>query len=361
MIAPQLNQTIDETRASYSSRVRMLWSVLVVLIAAFGVLHESQAQSIRAYVSVDSVRVGDRFMFTLVAEHAENQQPLFPSPQDGEEIFGDLTVLEQQGRGTEQRARNNVPILVDSLVYEVTTFALDTAFVPSIPVFFAADGDTTFFASRPIELPVISMVTPDAATIRDLKPIFEFPRNIWPWIIGLLIAAALIAGLVYYLSNKGALQEEVVIRAPTPQLPPYEEALKKLRGLEKNANLNDAYKIKPYYVELTGILRYYLGRRLDINAMESTSKELMDDVNRLAHTTNLPNEAAYLLRRILHVSDLVKFADMHPRPEVGHQALVETRKVLDVVEKSFKPVVVPTESPAVETVYEEKVEQVQDE
>lgn len=353
-MAPQLKKPVDSCFASQGTRMQMVGTSVVLLLASLLFVPVMYAQSINAYVSADSVRVGDRFTLTLVAAHSLEQEPLFPGPQDGEEVFGDLTVLELTGRGTAERIDNNVSVQVDSLVYAVTTFALDTAYVPSIPVFFAANGDTTFFASRPIELPVISMVTPDAANIRDIAPILEFPRNIWPWIIGLLLAAALIGGLVFYLSRRAPMQEEVVIRAPVPQLPPYEEALKKLRGLEKNANLNDAYKIKPYYVELTEILRYYLSRRLNINAMESTSKELMDDVNRLAHKTNLPNEAAYLLRRILHVSDLVKFADMHPRPEVGNQALVETRKVLDVVETSFKPQSDP--APAVETVYEENVE-----
>ena len=352
MIAPLLKYQFDKYQVLYNTRV---WIVLVLCAATFSVVHVGQAQSIRAYVSADSVRVGDRFTLTLVAEHELAQEPLFPGPEDGEAVFGDLTVLELQSRGTAEPVSNTVPVRVDSLIYNVTTFALDTAYVPSIPVYFANNGDTTFYASRPIELPVISMVTPDAANIRDLAPILEFPRNIWPWIIGLLLAAALIAGLIYYLSSRRPLQEEVVIRAPVPQLPPYEEALKKLRGLEKNANLKDVHKVKPYYVELTGILRYYLGRRLRINAMESTSKELMHDINHLAHTSDLPNEAAYLLRRILHVADLVKFADMHPRPEVGHQAMTETRKVLDVIEKSFAPPVTEATPPA-ETVYEKDVE-----
>ena len=349
MIVPLLNNHLAVGRAFLPTQA---WTVMVVCIVALCLVRVSDAQSIRAYVSADSVRVGDRFMLTLVAEHELEQEPLFPSPQDGEAVFGDLTVLELAGSGATEQS--DMPGRIDSLVYEVTTFALDTAYVPSIPVYFANNGDTTFYASRPIEIPVISMVTADAANIRDITPIMEFPRNFLPWIIGLLVAAALIAGLIYYISRRGPLQEEVVIRAPAPQLPPYEEALKKLRRLEKNASLKDVHKIKPFYVELTEILRYYLSRRLDINAMESTSRELMDDINRLAHATNLPNEAAYLLRRILHVSDLVKFADMHPRPEVGNQAMTETKKVLDVIENSFKPVAETT--PPVETVYDQNVE-----
>lgn len=338
---------------------KCLANLLMLVVIGAGLVNVSKAQSIRAYLSADSIRVGDRFTLTLVAEHGSDQEPLFPGPQDGEEIFGDLTVLELQGSGMMERLDNNVPVRVDSLIFEVTTFALDTAYVPSIPIFFAANGDTTFYASRPMELPVISMVTEDAADIRDIAPILDFPRKIWPWIVGLLLAVAAIVGLVFYLGRRGEMREEVVIRAPVPQLPPYEEAIKRLRGLEKNSNLNDAYEIKPFYVELTDILRNYLGRRLHINAMESTSRELMEDVKKVAHTTNVPNDAAQSLNRVLHVADLVKFADMHPRPEVGTQAMGETRKLLDQIEKSFTPV---REAPqAVETVYEEKAEQVHDE
>ena len=350
MMAPRFS-LYDVSRYTFVVRACVL---IFILVFSGGWSRLSEAQSIQAYVSADSVRVGDRFTLTLVAEHPLTQEPLFPGPQDGEEVFGDLTVLEVMGSGSIEQMQNNVAVRVDSLMYEVTTFALDTAYVPSIPVFFASGGDTTFYASRPIELPIISMVTEDASDIRDIAPILDFPRNIWPWIIGLLLVAAVIAGLVFYLSRRAPMEEQVVVRAPVPQLPPYEEALKKLRGLEKQSNLDDVYRIKPYYVELTGILRYYLGRRLHINAMESTSRELMDDINQLAHKTDLPNEAAYLLRRILHVADLVKFADMRPGAEVGHQAMVETRKVLDVVENSFKQVSEPVNG--AETVYEKEGE-----
>ena len=335
-----------------------LSAMLVVLFA--GSVSTVQGQSINAYVSEDSVRIGERFYLTLVAEHESDQSPIFPSEEEQAGVFGDIEVLSLYDSGTRLVAGSAVGARVDSMVYEVTTFALDTAFVSSIPVQFAVNGDTTFYASRPFEIPVISVVPADASDIRDIAPIIDFPRNLWPWIVGLLVLAAIIAGFIYYLGRRPVLEEEVVIRAPEPVLAPYEDAIQRLRGLEKNADLNEVQQIKPYFVELTDILRTYLGRRLEINAMESTSKELMDDINRLAHMTDLPDESAYLTRRILHVSDLVKFADMRPRPEVGAQAIMETRKVLDVVEASFKSV--EPNAPPVEEIYNEnKVEHAHEE
>ena len=339
--------------AHLTGRMHAISTLLFCVFLLYGAMPDSSfSQAVNAYVSEDSVRIGDRFYLTLTATHESDQTPIFPTVQEGGDIFGDLELLSVEGAGISLIEGSTTGARIDSLVYEVTTFALDTAFVPSIPIYFAVNGDTSFYASRPLEIPVISVVTPDASDIRDIAPIIDFPRNIWPWMIGLLLVAAVVVGLIYYLGKRPVVEEEVVLRAPmAPLMPPYDEAIKKLQGLEKNSDLNDLLQVKPYYVELTEILRTYLGRRLNINAMESTSKELMQDMNRLAHGTSLPDESAYLTRRILHVSDLVKFADMQPRPEVGTQALMETRKVLDLIEASFKPVEADT-SP-VEEVYDE--------
>ncbi len=317
---------------------------LAVLAMLFGQMLNSPAayaQQVRAYVSVDSVRVGDRFSLTVVAEHAFVEQPIFPESQAGAEFFGDLEVLAVQQAGSRLASDGVAGSRVDSLVYEVATFALDTAYVPSIPVFFVVDADTTFYASYPIELPVISLVSEDAAGIRDLAPIADFPINPWPWILGILLFAGLIYGLYYLWNRRRAMVPETVYTVPEPRISPIEEAIKRLRTLEKDADLQDVEQIKPFYVELTEILRVYMSRRLKINAMESTSHELMQDLDGLAKRRRITSEAVHLSKRVLHVSDLVKFADIQPAPEVGHQAFRETRKILDEVEAALRPVEAP--------------------
>lgn len=333
------------------------WYLLFVLAIIIGFTSSAEAQTIRAYVSADSVKVGDRFTLTLVAEHTQTNDPLFPGIEADQEVFGDIEVLKVLQSGTSLVPDALTGTRADSLVYEVTTFALDTAYVPSIPVFFVAGGDTSFFASYPIELPIISLVPADAAGIKDLAPLAEFPFNPWPWLLGLLVLAGLGAWLYRYWGRREVPAPTTIFRAPEPVVSPFEAAVRRLRKLEKEADLETEPNIKPYYVELTEILRTYLGRRLRINAMESTSTELLRDVNRLAHKKTIPPEAAYLTKRVMHVSDLVKFADMHPPPEVGHQALTEVRKLLDVVETALKPPEVPVPPPAQETEDVEPVSQ----
>lgn len=313
----------------------LLWFRVVLLI--WGYSADVSAQTVRAYLSADSVKVGDRFTLTLVTEHTRTIDPVFPAASSGENVFGDLEVLQVLRAGTRLLPEAVAGMRADSLVYEVTTFALDTAFVPSLPVYFAAGQDTSFFASSPIALPIISMVPPDAEDIKDLAPLAEFPFNPWPWVVGLLVVAALAFFLYRYWKRREVPASPVVVQAPKPLVSPFEAAIRRLRKLEKETNLDDALQIKPYFVELTEIMRIYLGRRLRIHAMESTSLELMRSVNRLVNQKRIPLEALHLIKRVLHVSDLVKFADMHPSPEIGHKALAEVRKLLDVIERALKP------------------------
>ncbi len=308
----------------------------MVIIGCLLPVGQAQAQQVRAYLSADSVRVGDRFSLTLVAEHQYAEDPIFPGTEAGPEIFGDLEILAVQGAGSivtnaDSGAR------IDSLLFEVTTFALDTALVPSIPVFFTAGEDTSFFASYPIELPIISLVPEGTEEIRDLAPIAEFPVNPWPWILGILLVGLLTAALYYYWKKRMERAGNVVLNVPEPVISPIEQAIQRLRVLEKSANLQDVTKVKPYYVELTEILRVYLGRKLRIDAMESTTRELIWDLDAIAKKGPLESDTVKLAKRILDVSDLVKFADMTPAPEVGHQAFRETRRVLNEVEESYRP------------------------
>lgn len=310
--------------------------VLLFICLVLSIAPASYGQQVRAYVSADSVRVGDRFSLTVVAEHTFVEDPIFPATEAGEEFFGDLEVLAVQGAGSRLASDAVAGTRIDSLIYEVTTFALDTAFVPSVPVFFVVDEDTSFFASYPITLPIISLVPEDAEGIRDLAPIAEFPINPWPWILGILLFIALTAGLYYYWQRRRALLANTVYEAPVPRISPLEEAIQRLRTLEKSAKLQEESQIKPFYVELTEILRVYLSRRLGINAMESTSYELLGDLNQLVKKDKVSSESLHLTKRVLNVADLVKFADMLPAAEVGHQAFREARKILDEVEEKFK-------------------------
>ncbi|MFQ5568987.1 MAG: hypothetical protein ACE5G0_04890 [Rhodothermales bacterium] len=316
---------------------RAPWLGTALLLAVLLTASPARAQRVEAYLSADSVTVGDRFSLTLVAMHGASLTPLFPDPAADDSSFGDLDVLGVTTSGGYPIGSGDSRI--DSIVYEVTTFALDTAYVPALPVVFSADEDTLSVASGSLFLPVISLVPDEAEGIQELAPLFEFSTPVWPYA---LLGMALLVGtglLLYYLRQKRHAPEPEPPPPPTlPQISPYESAIERLRTLEATANLNASEQIKPFFVELSDVLRTYLEDRLDVPALERTTRELMHELDGRTVRYKLPGGAPQRVQNILELADLVKFADIKPPPPQSRSTLDGTRTTVDLIETKLRQI-----------------------
>ena len=90
-------------------------------------------------------------------------------------------------------------------------------------------------------------------------------------------------------------------------------------------DLSDPDIVKPFYVELTDILRTYVGRRARVPALESTTRELLDKLQRSQAGTVVPGEVlSEIDDDVLSHADLVKFADLQPLLEKTRDMVTET-------------------------------------
>lgn len=131
--------------------------------------------------------------------------------------------------------------------------------------------------------------------------IFDFLPNwlyrYW-WLI--LLALAVIAGVVYLLyryRTKGTLL------APKPKPSPYAVAIKGMEDLKKRQLWENGLE-KEYFTELTEILRQYLDGRFGINAMEMTTRQIIEQ---LSKDQRIRDKKEYV-RQVLDMADFVKFA-----------------------------------------------------
>ncbi|MBO6575276.1 MAG: hypothetical protein JJ896_07675 [Rhodothermales bacterium] len=301
----------------------------------------AHGQTVRTIIDTDSLSVGARQQLTVTVRHDGSRMAVFPDQQLGPVppgaigMVGDLELLSRVSTGSRLLADES---RVDSVVYEITTFALDTARVAA-SVGLATELDTARFASVEGLLPVRSVVPEDAEDIRDLAPLVEFPRAVWPWI--LLFLAALVVIWYFFLRKRPDEAPEEAYVPPEPEEPAIEEALRRLQSLAAHPPAETG--VKPYFVELSDIVRTYLARRTHVPARELTTRELLLELDQRAA---LKRDRIREVNQLLSVSDMVKFADQRPGPETAAQTLEAARESIQRTESDLRPAPAPEEEVA---------------
>ncbi|MEX0600853.1 MAG: hypothetical protein WD021_11320 [Rhodothermales bacterium] len=288
----------------------------------------ASAQQVDLRVTVDSVTVGDRFQLSVTARHDFAAPARFPIADTSTVLqFGDVEVISHR---LFEDTRAEGP-RIDSIVYEVTTFALDTAHVASIPVLFTAGEDTFTVRTEARVIPVTPLVPDDAEGIKDVAPLVDFPSATWPFAAAavLLVAAALLA-FYLYRKRKGGTTSAL---PQAPPVPADREAFERLDALER-LDLTDPANIPPYYDELSALLRTYVARRLHVRALESTTGELIHELRR--HGTP-SEETTARLRNVLVAADYVKFANASPPPSKALRLTSVARDIVEDVERDLRP------------------------
>ncbi len=155
------------------------------------------------------------------------------------------------------------------------------------------------------------------ADIKDIKPPVSAPwkfEDVLPYLIGLLIVAALGYGYYYYRKRQKAKAAAYI--PPKPKIAPHTAALFALRELE-DKKLWQAGKVKEYYSEVTDIIRTFFEGRWDFIALELTSDEILHHMQKIPESETVWDE----MQSFFLTADLVKFAKFIPSPEDNEKEL----------------------------------------
>lgn len=150
-------------------------------------------------------------------------------------------------------------------------------------------------------LPMATVLPPYERKLIDYLP--DWLVDNWVIIvIGLLIIIA--GGVTYLLVTKRVTIKIMPQKRPEP---PYYVAIAKLNEL-RNEQLCESGRQKEYYTRLTDILREYLDKRFNINAMEMTSTQIRHALN----SSRDEIMSKQLVAQVLEIADYVKFAKAQP-------------------------------------------------
>ena len=275
------------------------------------------AQSDKAVVTFkadkDTVTIGDMVHLQAKVDYLAafniSGPGLSDLPKDEHlEYQGDPKMTKMSSEDSQRK------VLVEDL--DVMVF-LDSGWVDFPPVHYQAQmPDTTYFfesnAVRVFVKPVIS----GADIPEGLRTIIKEPTqwsDYYPWIFGLL-GALLIAGLIYYL-RKRKPKEVVEKVVKKPLVAPDKEAILALQQIKKKRLWETAPK--ETQIGLSQILRRFLERTYNINALEASTREIERDLKQVTASQKA------LLMKLLNESDMVKFAKLTMPDERQAQSIDE--------------------------------------
>lgn len=269
-------------------------SAALILIFLTGLVN---AQQLHTFVDRDSVRVGDTITLSVVLD-GNFSLSSFPDSADF------IDELEMQNR-----QRFQVSATRDSIVYTLQFFGVEDIVIDPMEFQIRAEQqDTTLLTSR-VPLFFKTTLAEEDDQLRPLKPIFDFARSYWPFILGFILVA-IIAYLAYRLLKDRAQKETFI---PTPYqaksfVNPLDELEKSIHHIASQPAPMNEQEFEQFYIQLGDTIRLYLKRVYEFPALEMTSGEIVRKLQEQRASADLIKK----VKKVLYDADMVKFARFNP-------------------------------------------------
>lgn len=219
---------------------------------------------------------------------------------------------------------------------QLTLMTFDTGYVqvPSVGLTYAKSVEDQLRLKAftdPVQLYVTTITVDTTQAFRPLMPPIEQPismKEVFPWILGVLLLV--LVGLVvwFFWKRRKPRVDENGVPVKGPSIPPYNKAIGDLESL-KQQKLWQVGKVKEYYSGLSDIAREYIEGQFNVNAVEMTTDDILEEVEEL----DFDREIFGKLKDTMELSDLVKFAKYTTSPLENDNAMSD---MTDFVNKSYE-------------------------
>ena len=281
--------------------------LLILLVACSSTMLLAQNVTVNAHIDSTQIWIGQQTKLSFELTHQPKQ--FVQTPIFSDVIIKGLELVQPMKSDTSQSPDG---LVVVNQSYVITAFEDSLFLIPAFP--FVIEDDTVW--SNPVSLKVIQPFVIDTAQnqIADIKNVFTpkisilyYLKKILPWLIGVILLAALVFLLIKYIKKRPAnVAREVEIKLPADEI-----AIMKLEKI-RNEKLWQQNRHKEYHSQLTDVLREYIENNYNIPAMEMTSDEVLVQLNFI----RLEDKSTFsILQQILHLADLIKFAKWNVGPD----------------------------------------------
>jgi hypothetical protein len=304
-------------------RALALVAILLIFTAAY-----PQDIIVKSSPDTTSIIIGDQIGFSVSATIPSGIDAALSTMTDT--LTGKIVILGRSARDTVISPDGNLTV-TDR--YLITGFDSGTY---SIPPFYAEyiSGDSLkrYYSDYSFLRVGRPDVTPQDTTdvIFDIVPPRTAPvtiSEILPWLVIALIAALIIYLLARFLPRNPLRR---FVRAPVPEEPAHVIALRELYRL-RDEELWQKGEVKEFYSRLSDILRRYIDNRYGIMSPELTTDETVRMLQKAAVTTH---DQMSLVKELLSLSDMVKFAKYLPQSEIHEKSHNDAIRFVELTRKS---------------------------
>lgn len=191
----------------------------------------------------------------------------------------------------------------------ITCFEEGNYLIPSFR-FYLNNDSNQFIETNPIPLRVRTVEVDTTADIKDIKPPFHEPLSFEDFVTYIWITAGIAAAaLIFYFTRKYLKRRRELDALANILKPPHEVAIAALEKLKKEKIWKKGPDdTKEHHTRVSEIVRTFLERNFVINAMEMTTHDILAEMEK----KSLHMQSKVILKNILHLTDMVKFAKEIP-------------------------------------------------
>ena len=279
---------------------------IVLIVAVIMTVGVKAQVTVEAVIDSIEMLIGEQVHVTVTATMKEGAKSEFPVFKPTQELIPGVEVLNS----TELGAKGKENGFIDrSVVYTLTSFDDTLYYLP--PFVVKVDGKP--YESKSLALKVIGVEVDTLHTEQFFGPKDvqdnPFQWSDWSMLFWLSVLLLILMAVGYYLYLRLRDNKPIITRIRiVKRLLPHQKAMKEIEQIKAD-KMQNSENAKEYYTKLTDTLRKYIEDRYGFNAMEMTSSEIIDRLEKaLADDAQAAETMKAELRQLFTTADLVKFA-----------------------------------------------------
>ena len=303
---------------------------LLSIILIFSAIGANAQVKVDAFIDSIAILIGEQAHVTLSVTAKNSDRIEFQPLKEAHYVVPGLELLHVEKADTTQLEDNLIKVSK-----RLTLTSFDEKLYPIPSFWIKVNGKK--YTTNSLALKVIT-VDVDTLHLNQFYPPKDvqdnpFSWNDWKEMFWCSVLLVLLLVVSIYLWVRLKQNKPIIVRVKVVKhLPPHKKALIKIEQIKQD-KLPVSSNQKEYYTKLTDTLRRYIEERFGFNAMEMTTSEIIEHLQKEGD-----NQMLLELKELFETADLVKFAQYSAQINENDLNLVNAIHFIDNTKMSDMPI-----------------------